>query len=270
MKGLSRLLFYTMQQLNVQEMKLIQPFYEKSNDSTIYACLDGYMGKAFVDDKESIRHVVILQGDFVFPSNLKEFHEDTAKNMIDDLLSYKEKDQILIIPQTKEWEEFLKREERFESFLRYHFKRPVYEQFNPVKLGEFCRKLPIEYSFHRIDETLYDRVMSEDWSRDFCGNFNSRDDFFKYGIGFLIMKGEEICGGASSYTAYKKGIEIEIVTKKEFRNIGLATACGAKLILTCLEEGKLPHWDAANETSVRLAMRLGYDYEGPYNTYCFK
>lgn len=259
-----------MQQLEQQELYLITPFYEKATDSTIFACFDGYMGLAFVDDKSQISHTVILQGDFVFPSNVGEFHEDTAANMINELLSYKDKDSILFIPQTKDWEEFLKESELFSSFPRYHLKSPSLEQFDKVKLEEYCSRLSNEFSFHRIDETLYEKVLSEDWSRDFCSNFASVDDFLEHGIGILVMKGEEICCGASSYTAYRKGIEIEIVTKREYRNLGLATSCGAKLILSCLEEGKLPHWDAANETSVRLAMRLGYEYVGPYDTYCFK
>lgn len=259
-----------MYQLEQQELNLIKPFYEKSTDSTIYAYLDGYMGKAFVDDKESIHHTVILQGDFVFPSNLGEFHEETAGKMINGLLSYKDKGNMLFVPQTKEWKEFFKNSELFFTFPRYHLNSPSFEQFDPMKLKEFCDGLSKEFSFHRIDETLYEKVMSEGWSRDFCSNFSSVEDFLQHGIGILVMKGDEICCGASSYTAYRKGIEIEIVTQKDYRNLGLATACGAKLILTCLDEGKLPHWDAANETSVRLAMRLGYDYEGPYDTYCFK
>ncbi|ABX41682.1 GNAT family N-acetyltransferase [Lachnoclostridium phytofermentans] len=259
-----------MYQLEEKDINLIRPFYEKSTDSTIYACLDGYMGKAFVDDKESTQHTIILQGDFVFPSNLGAFHEETAGRMIEDLLTYKDKYNMLIVPQTTEWKKFFKDSDKFSTITRYHLQSPSFEQFDPLKLEEYCNGLSKEFTFRRIDETLYEKVMSEDWSRDFCSNFSSVDDFLQHGIGILVMKGEEICCGASSYTAYRKGIEIEIVTEKDYRNLGLATACGAKLIQTCINEGKLPHWDAANETSVRLAMRLGYDYVGPYDTYCFK
>lgn len=259
-----------MQQLEQQELNLISPFYEKATDSTIFACLDGYMGKVFVDDKNQISHTVILQGDFAFPSNSGEFQEATAISMLNDILSYRDNNNLLIIPQTKDWETFLKKSEVFSTFQRYRLKSPSFEMFDQVRLEEYCSKLSREYSFHRIEETLYEKVLSEDWSRDFCSNFASVDDFLQHGIGVLVMRGDEICCGASSYTAYRKGIEIEIVTKKEYRNLGLATSCAAKLILTCIKEGKLPHWDAANETSVRLAMRLGYDYIGPYDTYYFK
>ena len=38
--------------------------------------------------------------------------------------------------------------------------------------------------------------------------------------------------GASSYTVYDGGIEIEIDTRPDVRRLGLALACGARLILT--------------------------------------
>lgn len=256
-----------MKQLEQQEIAMILPFYKDATDSTIYAYLDGYMGKGFVDCKENISHTIILQGDFVFPSNGEGFDEEIALSMMKELTEIKDKNSFLIIPQTKEWEEFLKNNEMFSSFPRYHFEAPTAEQFDVKILEEICEKLPKQYRFERIDETLYPRVMAEDWSRDFCSNFASAKDFLAHGLGIVVMEGDTICGGASSYTAYKKGIEVEIVTRKEYRNQGIASACGAKLILTCLAEQKLPHWDAANETSVRLAKRLGFEYLGAYDTY---
>ena len=40
--------------------------------------------------------------------------------------------------------------------------------------------------------------------------------------------------------------------------MGLALAVCAKLILTCLDKGLYPSWDAANLASVSLARKLGY------------
>ena len=73
--------------------------------------------------------------------------------------------------------------------------------------------------------------------------------------------------GASSYSRYKNGIEIEIDTKAEFRQKGLAYACGAKLILECLSRNLYPSWDAQNKISVALAEKLGYHYDHEYTAY---
>lgn len=73
--------------------------------------------------------------------------------------------------------------------------------------------------------------------------------------------------GASTYAYYEGGIEIEIDTAPEHRQRGLATACAARLILTCLDRGLYPSWDAANPTSAALAEKLGYRPAGAYVTY---
>ena len=69
------------------------------------------------------------------------------------------------------------------------------------------------------------------------------------GIGAVICKDDIIVSGASSYSRYKEGIEIEIDTKEEYRRKGLAYICGAKLILECLERNLYPSWDAHNSGS---------------------
>lgn len=63
--------------------------------------------------------------------------------------------------------------------------------------------------------------------------------------------------GASSYSTYDKGMEIEIDTREDHRRKGLAYVCGAKLILEGLEKVLYPSWDAQNKWSVALAQKLG-------------
>ena len=43
-------------------------------------------------------------------------------------------------------------------------------------------------------------------------------------------------------------------------NRGLATACGAQLILTALDRGLYPSWDAYDRRSVALAEKLGLKF----------
>ena len=78
------------------------------------------------------------------------------------------------------------------------------------------------------------------------------------------MKDGKIVSAASSYSRYREGIDIEIDTVKEERHKGLASAVCAALILSCLEEGLYPAWDAANMMSVRLAKKLGYEFSHEY------
>lgn len=89
----------------------------------------------------------------------------------------------------------------------------------------------------------------------------------KYGLGVVALKDGEPVSGASSYTSYNGGIEIEIDTREDHRRRGLAFACGAKLILECLARGWYPSWDAQNKWSAALAEKLGYHFDGEYTAY---
>lgn len=48
---------------------------------------------------------------------------------------------------------------------------------------------------------------------------------------------------------------------------GLAFACGARLILECLQRGLYPSWDAQNEGSLALARKLGYHFDHAYTAF---
>ena len=81
------------------------------------------------------------------------------------------------------------------------------------------------------------------------------------------MKEGEPVSGASSYSSYAGGIEIEVDTREDCRRKGLAYICAAKLILECLERGWYPSWDAQNKESVALAEKLGYHFDYEYVAY---
>lgn len=251
-----------------EEREMIAPYYRNSTDSTIYSYLQGYMGRAFVDDKKYIRHTMILQGDFIFPSGEEaEFEEAIARQMIQELVKMPNIGDVLIIPQHHAWEEFLSRQLQCQMIKRYAFRKMKLDDFDVPKLEMIAQKLPEGFVYHRFDEKICELALSMNWSQDFCSNFKTIPYFMEHGIGIAILKENEFVCGASSYTSYDQGIEIEIATKESYRNQGLASCCGAKLILECIMEGKIPNWDAANQTSVSIAKKLGFIYLGEYNTY---
>ena len=109
--------------------------------------------------------------------------------------------------------------------------------------------------------------MQAPWSRSFCEQFRDEDDFLARGLGVAALRDGELVGGASSYVCFSGGIELQVETRKDMRRRGVALACCARLILTCLDRGLYPSWDAANLESVALARRLGYRPAGPYDAW---
>ena len=136
--------------------------------------------------------------------------------------------------------------------------------FDPGKLRANLEKLPQGFTLEPIDEGLYHALLELDWARDFCAQFGSWEEYAAHGCGFVAVKDGQVAAGASSYTWYRGGIEIEIDTKAEYRRQGLALCCASALLLHCLERGLYPSWDAATPISVALAEKLGYHFSHAY------
>ena len=101
-------------------------------------------------------------------------------------------------------------------------------------------------------------------------NFSGMEDFLINGFAWCVFIGDELASAASTYGWYSGGYELQIATAPKFRRRGLAAVSGAAFLLECLDRGKRPHWDAANETSVRIAQRLGFEYAGEYQAISVK
>lgn len=153
------------------------------------------------------------------------------------------------------------------TFNRYAFYHDP-AVFDREKLQGFLRVLPAGFTLREIDRELYERCRAERWSQDLVGNFSDSEIFCRNGLGFVAVAPDgELAAGASSYSIYRGGIEIEVDTRKSYRQMGLGRAVSAALILRCLDRGLYPSWDAANLISVRLAKSLGYKEKGEYHVW---
>jgi hypothetical protein len=71
--------------------------------------------------------------------------------------------------------------------------------------------------------------LSDSVTRDFVSSFESKEKYLDIGRGVVVVRSGRIVAGASSYTRYNKGIEIEVDTVEEERRKGLATVASARL-----------------------------------------
>ena len=138
------------------------------------------------------------------------------------------------------------------------------DAFNKEALERIIKTLPQGYTLSMMEESLYHKCKAEPWSADLVAQFPDYATYQALGIGAVICKDALLVSGASSYARYLDGIEIEIDTRESYRQRGLATICGAKLILECLKRNLYPSWDAQNPGSVALAEKLGYHYSHTY------
>ncbi|MCA1046574.1 GNAT family N-acetyltransferase [Bacillus toyonensis] len=246
---------------NIHTRRKLVSMFEDFNNVILLSYLQGHMGRAWVNDLENPTVAQVTVGIFTFYTgdpNVKET-EELLRNI---------PEKMLVIVNSEEWKKRLETfyERKIDKFLRYKFKRNS-EFFNRSKLQSFRSTLPKGYELRRIDEHIANNSTLHKLSEDFTSQFQSVEDYLNRGIGYSILYNGEVICGASSYSIYDKGIEIEVATDLNHRRKGLATVVSAALILDCLEKGKYPNWDAANTTSAKLAEKLGYVFDKAYDTY---
>ena len=225
-------------------------------ETLIYSCLQNVMGKIYVTDTENPRSAFAFIGCFGF----------LAGEPDRELVLSKPDGFVIMVPQNEEWAVLI--EDCYpdaKRVTRYAIRKDTC--FDQSALRKELEKLPEGYELKPIDSALYDQCLENPVTRDFVSPFGSSEKYLELGRGMVITKDGRIVSGASSYTRYREGIEIEVDTAESERRKHLATIACAALILRCLKEGLYPSWDAQNMNSVRLAEKLGYEFDHEYAAY---
>lgn len=249
---------------DINVRKKLTPMFESIDSTIILSCLQGHMGTAWVDDVHNPTVAQITVGIFVFYAGNCEAKE--AEEMLNNLPEF-----TLAIVGTNEWKKRIEsiHAGSIEKFQRYRFEKNI-NQLDQDLMKAFISNLPSEYKLKKIDSEIAKDSFLHELSEDFISQFDSIPDFLNRGLGFVLLHGEQIVCGATSFSIYDEGIEIEVATHPEYRRKGLATITASALILNCLEQGLYPSWDGANIESVQLAEKLGYRLHESYDTYFIK
>jgi len=247
-------------------MNKIEHLFKNMHDTVILSCLQGHMGRAWTDDLDNPKGALIQAGTFCFI--VGDENSNQVSQLIAQTLDLAGINMAYVITENVVIGDLIEKYygDNSRKIQRYEINRKK-DEFDLVTLQAIVARLPKEYGLSPINEEWYGETLRENWSEDFVSNFSSQEDYIERGIGRIIIHNGKIVSGASSYTIYNGGIEIEIATREEYRKHGLAQIVGAALILACREKGLYPSWDAANMISVRLAQKLGYEFNKPYDTY---
>ena len=240
----------------LEDTKKASALFGDWEETIIYSCLQKVMGKVFVTDPDNPVSAFAYLGCFAFYAG----EPDRT------LLLNKPDGFVIMVPQNEAWAALI--EECYPSAkraVRFAIRKDT--KFDTEALKRFTDSLPEGYEIREIDADLYDRCLESSHSADFVSSFGSRESFLELGRGMVIIKDGRIVSGASSFSRYDKGIEIEVDTVPDERRKNLATIASAALILRCLGEGLYPSWDAQNMNSVHLAEKLGYEFDHEYVVY---
>ena len=242
--------------------ELARKLFGDWQESLLWSCMQGVMGELYADNPENPQSVMAILGDIAY------YAGKPSEELILFKPQWREKDFVIMVPQNAQWGVLIEKcyGEKAKKVSRYAIKKEP-GIFDRVHLEKVVAGLPEGFELRLMDEDIYQKCAAQEWSRDFIAQYRDYASFQKLGIGAFVLKDGELVSGASSYSSYHEGIEIEIGTKEPFRRKGLAYVCGARLILECLDRNLYPNWDARNLWSVALAEKLGYHYSHAYDAY---
>ncbi len=251
--------------VSYQKMEDTEPAREilgKSEDTMIYSCLQKVMGEFYTEDVSHPHSILAILNDFSFYMG----EPDEA------LVAFKpascDADFRVMVPEDEAWAQMIEKvyKGHCKRVIRYAIKKEP-DIFDRGKLKWYASTLPEGCSLQLIGEREYQQCMELGWAADLVAAFPTWSAYQDMGLGVVVVRDGEILAGAASYSVYEEGIEIEIDTREDQRRQGFATACGAQLILECLDRGLYPSWDAQNLWSVGLAEKLGYHFDQEYVAY---
>ncbi|WP_394405827.1 GNAT family N-acetyltransferase [Streptococcus sp. 20-1249] len=234
--------------------------FQDWQETMIWSCLQGVMGEIWVDDSDNPQSALAKlgkQASFGF----------LAGQPCLELIEFCRGEDIILVPQHEGWRKLIEKTygDKVKAFTRYATKKGT--AFDRNKLEEFVTSLPEDFELQFMDEQLYKVCLTEEWSQDLVANYDDYQRYSQLGLGVVALYQGKLVAGASSYSTYENGIEIEIDTHPDFRRKGLAKAVAAQLIVTCLDREIYPSWDAHTKTSLDLAEKLGYEFSHEYRAY---
>ncbi len=189
-------------------------------------------------------------------------HSDEAQLLVETIPYL----NIIIVPDD-DWARLVK--EQYGEELRVQQRT----KFNPDSLDiamirRLKNNIPSGFELQKINRDNLRRV-NPAVCRIIDLHFRGVDGLLQHGVGFCAVQENQIFSLAYSAFPFidEFQVQVDTVESPHYRRRGLATAVSAALIEYALENDIVPHWDAANLASIKLAEKLGYSDPVPWEAY---
>ncbi len=257
-------------ELNMQEFNKVAHLLDKidHNKSIIFSVIEGTAkGSIYVDDLDKPNTV------FIFPENSffyiagneknNEFNNKLYTLIFEDILGESNDAEMVLFPLSQGWKDKLNELLKGKKAITIDRKTFSFDEvaFNTNKIN-ISEKLLDGYSLKRIDKDIANKInVTKSWK--------SIDEFLNRGIGYCIVKDNEIVSACYSIYVGKGEAEVDIFTKEEYMGQGFGKIVATSFIENCLKEGLSPIWSCwpFREASRALAKKLGFKGEEDIQAY---
>ena len=232
--------------------------------SIIEPCVQSGLGSLIVDDTDTPSVVMYSIPMMIFLAG------DSASPAAHELVKSLPKLTVFVVPD-KKWRNLLKNEwgNKLVVTQRTHLD---HQSLNIEHLQKLKENLPEGYILNKLDRGVLPQIDKE-YAIQIQMYFGKIENLVETGFGFCILDDKnKLVSYAYTPFPFIDEFEVQVFTEDnpEYRRKGLATAVSAALIEYGLEKDLVPHWDAANEPSVKLALKLGYSSPVPWEAYYYK
>ena len=185
----------------LKDTSKVKKLFDGWNETLIFSCLQNVMGKIYVTNPEQPKSALAFVGCFGFYAGVPDR----------ELVLNKPEGFVIMTPQNNEWAALIEEcHPSAKKATRYAIKKGT--AFDITMLKNEILKLPAGYELRKIDADIYEQCLESPATEDFVSAFGSREKYLRLGRGMVILKDGKIVSGASSYTRYNEGIEIEVDT----------------------------------------------------------
>lgn len=250
--------------LDIKKWKKVKHLFKSHMlaQSIINPCAHSRLGSLTVDDANSPATAMYSIPMMIFLAGESSTH--AALELVKSLPPL----TVFVVPDEK-WRELLTNEwgDRIIANQRTHMN---HKSLNIGHIRKLKEGLPEGYILERLGREVLPQI-NQEYTMQIQMYFGATENLVESGVGFCIMQGEKLVSFAYTTFPFIEEFEIQVFTEDtpEHRRKGLATVVSAALIEYGLERNLVPHWDAVNQPSVRLALKLGYSNPEPWEAYYY-
>jgi len=171
-------------ELSKEEMYCLRPLCEGQLDVALWACVEGNMGRAWVDRKNEPSIAMVVVTDFCF---LLGCIEDVSDKVAIKELLEQFKRKIIVSDDTYGTSVIEKYfPNNYKKYSRYEIKNEP-DVFQKDIIKSFIDAIEPKFHIDKIDELNYNKVLADEFMADCCSNYSSLAQFLKSGIGYVII-----------------------------------------------------------------------------------
>jgi GNAT superfamily N-acetyltransferase len=246
-------------EIAVDERSVLAPLFRENRYDVVLrnSVLEGYFGVSYADSRFAPTVARLDSGAFTVLGG------NPAATAVTALLRHAP--IYYVTPENDAWRRILE-DEFGERVVALRFTECSPRSLDQDHLAQLVRSLAEGFELRKVDRKLLERLPTDMKNEYFFENFRSVEDILNRGIGYCVLHRRRIVSAATSMARCRGAIDIEIETAPEYRRRGLGTVVGAKLVSHCLQRGIDPKWLAANLSSEKLALKLGYEKAETYET----